>query len=78
MSYVSNENVWKRIRTGLFDLTFGFSDFGDLCEIHPTRALEDVSDLGFGLSGRIFFGLGWTRALLIRVSWTQWTQWTQH
>ncbi len=59
VSYVSNENVWKRIRTGLFDLTFWVSDFSDLCETHPTRALGDLSDLGFGLSGRGgFFWIG--------------------
>ncbi len=32
LSYVSNKNIWKRIRTDLFDLTFWVSDSSDLYE----------------------------------------------
>ena len=85
MSYVSNENVWKRIRTGLFGLIF--LDLR-LCDTHPTRTLGGfpnvvsgyVEDLGEGWIGRVldFFGLDWTRESIgIRVSGIQWIQWTQ-
>ena len=48
LSYVSNKNIWKRIRTGLFDLIFWVSDSSDMCETHPTSG--SFSDFGFRVS----------------------------
>ena len=45
---MSNKNIWKRIRTGLFDLIFWVSDSSDMCETHPTSG--SFSDFGFRVS----------------------------
>ena len=39
LSYVSNENVWKRVRTGLSGLTLRVSGFSKMSETHTTKTL---------------------------------------
>ena len=59
MSYVSNDDVWKRIRTGLFDLIFDLT----LCDTTRPGLLEFFSDRGFRFS-RGSRGLDWIERVL--------------